>query len=99
MIEPPKPFCMNFSPTGLRGNLLQFYHSHCYLLKKQMTQGSKARTQMLFEKMMLNLKPFFSERYQGSKEGTFEGFSKGCSWVKLFWIAKMVENFYSKKGL
>ena len=73
----------DFSPSGLCGNLLHFYHSHSHFLKMKVTQDSKARTSVLFGKIMSNLKPLFSGRYEESRKGTFEGFFKSGSWVTL----------------
>ena len=38
-----------------------------------MTQDSKARTSVLFRKIMSNLKPFFSGRHEGSTKRHFGG--------------------------
>ena len=52
---------------------------------------------MLFKKIMSNLKPFFSGRYEGSTEGIFEGFL-GCGlWVTLFGMRKNSRKMFSKK--
>ena len=64
----------DFSPSSFCCNLLQFYHSHSHFLKMKVTQDSKAHTSLLFRKIILNLKPFFSRRYESSTKGTFEGF-------------------------
>ena len=62
-----------------------------------MTQDSKARTSVLFRKIMSNLKPFFSGRYEGSTKGTFEGFFRVWFMGDFVGDVKIREKLISKK--
>ena len=48
---------------------------------------------MLFRKMISNLKPFFSRRYERCTKGTFKGFLGCGSWVTLLGMRKIVVKY------
>ena len=66
----------DFSPSGLCGNMLHFYHSHSYFLKTKVTQDSKARTSVLFKKIILNLKPFSLGDMKEAQKALLRGFQR-----------------------
>ena len=53
---------------------------------------------VLFRKMISNLKPYFSWRCERSSKGTFEGFSKCGSWVKLLGMRKIGEKLIFQRS-
>ena len=52
---------------------------------------------MLFRKIMLNLKPFFSGRYEESTKGTCERVLGCGSWMTLVEMGKIVEKLIPRK--
>ena len=66
-------------------------------LKIKTTQGSRPHTSVLFRKIMSNLKPFFSGRYEESTKGTFGGVLGRGSWVTLLEMQRKIKKINFRK--